>query len=308
MRRRFIQTLTELALGDSRIHLITADLGYRLFDELAQARPEQYINVGIAEATMASMAAGMALEGMIPFIYSIVPFATSRCYEQLRNDIAYQEANVKIVGIGAGYAYGPNGPTHHGIIDIALMRALPGMVVLSPADPAEAMLATTAAATHRGPVYLRLGRGGEPSLHEGEPDFSLGQGIVLRDGRDVSLIATGSILAVALEAADQLAAAGVTTQVVSMPTVKPLDEPLVVTALQTAMLVCTLEEHSIIGGLGSAVAEIASVVSGPRAPVIRLGVPDRFAQEVGTQHHLRRLDGLAGDQVAHRVLQRLAEL
>ncbi|MBN1259325.1 MAG: transketolase [Anaerolineae bacterium] len=306
MRKAFTQTLAELAESDPRIIVLTADLGFGLFEALSKRCPDQFVNVGVAEATMTGMAAGLALQGRIPFTYSIVPFATARCYEQIRNDVCYQNANVKIVGVGAGYAYGPNGPTHHGIVDAAIMRALPNMTVLSPADPIEADLATRAAVAHQGPVYLRLGRGGEPVLHASPPDFRIGRGIILREGQEATLIATGSIVSVALDAAVQLEAQGIGTRVVSMPTVKPLDVALVEACVRESRVVVTLEEHTVAGGLGSAVAEAAAAIPGVRAPVRIFGIPDRFAHTVGDQAYLRELDGLTTSRIVDAILDVLA--
>ncbi len=223
MRNAFIRALTDAAAADERIVFLTGDLGFKLFDDFAARYPGRFMNVGVAEATMAGVAAGLALEGKKPFIYSIVPFATLRCYEQIRNDICYHEADVTVVGVGGGYSYGPNGPTHHALEDIAVMRALPNMTIVCPGDPAETVAAVHALARHRGPAYLRLGRAGEPTVHPGPVTLTIGTSLVLREGRDVALLATGNMLATAVRVADLLAPRGLTCRVVSMPTVKPLD-------------------------------------------------------------------------------------
>src|SRR5215470_7905653 len=243
MRNAFVRGLTAAAAADDRIVFLTGDLGFKLFDDFAQRFPGRFINVGVAEATMASVATGLALAGKKPFIYSIAPFVTLRCYEQIRNDICYHAADVTVVGVGGGYSYGPNGPTHHALEDIAVMRVLPNMTVVCPGDPLETIAAVQALVVHRGPAYLRLGRAGEPAVHPAPVSFRIGQSLVLREGHDIALLSTGNMLATAVQVADGLAAAGLTCRVVSMPTIKPLDTPTLDDAFRCTRLVVTLEEH-----------------------------------------------------------------
>lgn len=304
MRDAFVRALTEVAGRDDRVVFLTGDLGFRLFDDFAARFPGRFWNVGVAEATMASVAAGLALEGKKPFVYSIVPFVTMRCFEQVRNDICYHEADVVLVGVGGGYAYGLNGPTHHGVEDIALMRALPNMKVVCPADPLEASAAVHALARERGPAYLRLGRAGEPRIHETPPDFRLGKALVLREGSDLALLSCGPIAAVGLEAAERLAGAGVSVRVVSMPTVKPLDTECVLEAAERFRAVATLEEHTTLGGFGSAVAEVLAE-AGIRIPFRRFGTADRFCSLCGDQTTLRRANGLDAETLSTALLELL---
>jgi transketolase len=304
MRDAFFEALTDLARDDERIWALTGDLGIGLFDDFAEAAPGRYLNVGIAEQNLVGLAAGLAYAGQVPFAYSIAPFITSRPHDQIRVDVAMAQANVKLVGVGGGLSYGYLGPTHHAIEDLALMRVLPGMTVLAPGDPADVRRATRAAFATDGPVYLRLGKNGEPSLLPADASFVVGRATTLRDGADVTLASTGAILGEALIAADALAAAGVEATVLHYGTVKPFDAAtLVQTAAQTGAVV-TLEEHSVLGGLGSAAAE-ALAESGVAARLRRLGLPDAFAHAVGSREYLLGHFGLDGHSVARATLELL---
>lgn len=302
MRNAFIRALTEAAARDPRIVFLTGDLGFKLFDDFARRFPGRFHNVGVAEATMAGVAGGLALEGKKPFIYSIVPFATLRCYEQIRNDICYHEADVTVVGVGGGYSYGQNGPTHHALEDVAVMRLLPNMSVVCPGDPHETVAAVHAIAARRGPAYLRLGRAGEPVVHPGPLELAWGRALVVREGTDLTLVSTGNMLATAVAAAGKLGARGLSCRVLSMPFVKPLDTEALERAARETRLVATLEEHSRLGGLGGAVAEHLSGCpkssSNPGVRLVRLGARDEFAHECGDQEFHRRRNGLTPEQVA----------
>lgn len=297
MRNAFIRALTAAAATDDRIVFLTGDLGFKLFDDFAVRYPGRFMNVGVAEATMAGVAAGLALEGKKPFIYSIVPFATLRCYEQIRNDVCYHEANVTVVGVGGGYSYGPNGPTHHALEDIAVMRALPNMTIMCPGDPAETEAAVHALARHHGPAYLRLGRAGEPAVHPGPVSLGIGDSLELRAGKDVVLLATGNMLATAVRVGDLLGERGLGCRVLSMPTVKPLDVVTVDGAFASGAVVATLEEHSLIGGFGSAVAERLAE-SGRSVRFKRFAAPDRFSHTCGDQEFHRAATGLDAPAIA----------
>lgn len=305
MRNAFIGALTEAAAEHPGIVFLTGDLGFKLFDDFARRFPGRFMNVGVAEATMVGVASGLALEGKKPFTYSIVPFATLRCYEQIRNDVCYHDADVTIVGVGGGYSYGPNGPTHHALEDIAVMRVLPNMAVVCPGDPAETVAAVRMLAAHRGPAYLRLGRAGEPAVHPGPIHFRLGESLLLRDGGDATVLSTGNMLATAVRSAEILAADGVECRVVSMPTVKPLDTAALDSAAAHTRAVVALEEHSVLGGFGSAVAEY---LAERRAPVRfrRIGAADRFSHLCGDQAYHRAAHGLTPARVATVVRALLA--
>lgn len=287
MRTAFFRALLEEASTDPRVTLIVGDLGFGVVEPLAQKLPGQFLNAGVAEQNMTGVATGMALMGRVVFTYSIGNFPTLRCFEQIRNDVCYHRANVKIVAVGGGLAYGALGMTHHATEDLAVMRALPEMTVVAPGDPVEADLATRAVIANPGPCYLRLGRAGEPVLHQAKPSFSLGKAIRVREGEDLTLISTGGMLATALEVADLLENRGIETRVLSMHTVKPLDEEEVVFAAQETSAILTLEEHSRIGGLGSAVAEVLAELNGEPVPFQRIALPSGFAYRAGSQEYLK---------------------
>ncbi len=285
MRNAFIRSLTELARRDPRIFLLVGDLGYSVVEPFRDEFPEHFVNVGVAEQNMTGLAAGLALSGKIVFTYSIANFPTLRCLEQIRNDVCYHRANVKIVAIGGGVGYGALGVTHHGTEDVAVLRALPEMTVLSPADPVETALATRAVVDWPGPCYLRLGKAGEPLIHRKPPEFQIGKLIELRRGRDVVILATGAVARNALLAAEKLGEAGIAAGVYSVHTIKPLDERFLRELARQTPLLFTVEEHSATGGLGSAVAEVLAEVGGTRSTLKRLALPDSFLP-VGSQEFL----------------------
>ena len=297
MRDAFFAALAEVAAQDERVWALTGDLGIGLFAPFERVAPGRFLNVGIAEQALVGVAAGLAYAGRVPVAYSIAPFVTSRPHDQVRVDVAMTGANVKLVGVGGGVSYGSLGPTHHAVEALALMRALPGMTVLAPADPAEAARAARAALALDGPVYLRLGKNGEPpALPAGAP-FAVGRALGVREGDDVTLVSTGAILPEALVAADLLAEQGVAAEVLHVGTLKPFDAEALVAAAERTGAVVSVEEHSIVGGLGSAVAE-ALAEHGVGARLRRVGLPDVFAHEVGSREHLLRRYGLDAEHVA----------
>lgn len=303
MRPTFARTLVELAERDERVCLVIGDVGFGVIEPFARRFPDRYLNVGVAEANLAGVSAGLALAGARPFMYSIANFPTLRCLEQIRNDICYNRAPVVIVGVGGGLAYGSLGATHHATEDLAVMRSLPGMTVVAPADPIETELATRAAAELGAPVFLRIGRSGDPAVHASPPPFVLGRANVIRDGTDVSVIATGAIVHSALECARLLERSGISARVVSMHTVKPIDREAVRAAVRDTGAVVTVEEHSLVGGLGSAVAEVmADDGLRPRA-FRRLGLPDAFAHRIGSREHLLQSAGLDARGLAASVVE-----
>lgn len=242
-----------------------------------KAFPERHIDCGIAECNMVGIAAGLAATGKIPFVSSFAMFAAGRAFEQIRNSVAYPHLNVKIGATHAGISVGEDGATHQCNEDIALMRAIPGMVVINPSDDVEAKAAVKAAIEHDGPVYLRFGRLATPVIND-RPDykFELGKGVVLREGKDVTIIATGLCVAETLAAAEKLAADGISAKVINIHTIKPLDEELVVAAAKETGKVVTVEEHSVIGGLGSAVCDCLCAKA--PTPVLKIGVNDVFGE------------------------------
>lgn len=304
MRTAFINTLCKLAGQDRRIWLVVGDLGFSVVEPFQKQFPDRFINAGVAEQNMTGLAAGLALGGYTVFTYSIANFPTLRCIEQIRNDVCYHAANVKIVAVGGGFTYGAQGYTHHGIEDLAMLRPLPGMTIVAPGDPPETEAATRAIAALHGPCYLRLGKAGEPVVHQQPPDFALGKALWLRRGADVTLISTGGMLQYATQIADRLAARNVQAGVISMHTVKPLDESAVLDAAAGSRLIVTLEEHRVVGGLGSAVAEVLACSDAPKTPLRRVGVADALSHQIGSQEYLRRQCG----DVEQIVLQSLGRV
>jgi transketolase len=301
MRTAFVETLFALAKQDDRIVLIVGDLGFNVVTQFMEQLPRQFLNAGVAEQNMTAIAAGMALSGKIVFTYSIANFPTLRCLEQVRNDVCYHDANVKIVSVGGGFAYGSMGVTHHATEDLAVMRALPGMVVVAPGDPVETRAATRAITAYPGPCFLRLGKAGEPNVHQAEIEFELGKAIRVREGRDATLISTGGLLHTTVRAAARLAGEGIETRVLSMHTLKPLDNDAVLAAARETRAIMTIEEHSIIGGLGSAVAEVLAEADGAKVAFKRIGLPSMFSPQVGSQEFLQERHGLTAEQISRYV-------
>jgi transketolase len=292
MRTAFFKTLEELAEQDPRITFITGDLGFSVVESFAARFPKQFLNAGVAEANMTGVAVGLALAGKIVFTYSIGNFPTIRCLEQIRNDACYHRANVKIVSVGGGLSYGALGSSHHATEDLAIFRALPEMTVVAPADPVESALATRALVKHNGPCLLRLGKAGEPRLHDPTVPFTLGKSIRIRDGVDLTVIGTGAIVASCLQAADRLVAQGVSVRVISMHTIKPFDREAVLLAAQETAAILSVEEHSVVGGLGGAVAEVLAQSDGRRVPFRIMGLPDQFCRVVGNHEYLKQISGV----------------
>jgi transketolase len=301
MRNAFLNELFELAKKDERIVLIVGDLGFGVVTPFMEQLPRQFLNAGVAEQNMTGMAAGMALSGKIAFTYSIGNFPTMRCLEHVRNDVCYHNANVKIVTVGGGFAYGAMGATHHAIEDLAVMRSLPGIVVVAPGDPVESRAATRAVTEYYGPCYLRLGKAGEPVVHQNPIQFQLGKAIQMREGQDATLICTGGMLQTAVRSAQRLQDEGIDVRLLSMHTLKPLDTEAVLAAAQETRAIVTLEEHSILGGLGSAVAEVLAEADIPKIPFKRIGVPPAFSPHIGSQEYMQERHGLTPEAVAKTV-------
>lgn len=304
-RYAYGEALLELGRERGDIVVLDADL-YKstrtvLFKE---AFPERFFDLGIAEADMVSTAAGMAAQGLVVYANSFAIFLTGRCYDQIRIQVAYPALNVKLVGSSAGLTQGPDGASHQSLEDINLMRGLPNMTVIIPADGPETRQATKAIASHPGPVYMRLGRYPTPPVCPEGYRFQVGKAVPVRQGSDIVIIATGIMVAKALEAADLLASQGLSVGVLNMSTIKPLDREAVERAGSQARLVVTAEEHNIIGGLGSAVAEVlAEGRYAPRtasAPLLRIGVHDEFGQSA-TADELLDVYGLTGAKVAAQI-------
>ena len=299
-RESYGNALAELGAEHKDVVVLDADLAAATKTGVfKKAFPERFIDCGIAESNMMGVAAGLATTGLVPFASSFAMFAAGRAFEQVRNSIGYPHLNVKIGATHAGISVGEDGATHQCNEDIALMRTIPGMVVLSPADDVEAKAAVKAAYEHQGPVYMRFGRLAVPVIND-RPDykFELGKGVVLREGKDLTIIATGLPVSNCLEAAEKLAADGIDAKVINIHTIKPLDEELVVAAAKETGKVVTVEEHSVIGGLGSAVCDVLA----EKAPtkVLKIGVNDTFG-ESGPAVELIRKYGLDTDSIYEKI-------
>lgn len=303
MRNAFANEITSLAAEDKRIVMLPADIGNKLFDKYKELFPERFYNCGVAEANSIGVAAGMAFCGLRPIVYTITPFITTRCYEQIRVDLCFNNLPVIIVGVGAGFGYSSLGITHHSCEDIAIMRVLPNMTVICPGDAFEVRAALKAALNHNGPVYLRLGKKGEPLVHKEMPDFRIGKAIVVNQGKDICLLSTGNMLPIAIKVGEMLSNKGVSTQVVSFHTIKPLDKELLSEAFKKFKLVVTIEEHSLLGGLGSSIAEWLVDQNLENSKLIRLGTEDKFLHKVGDQEYARQSFGLTADSITSKVLK-----
>jgi len=297
VRDAFAAAITALAAEDERVVLLSGDIGNRMFDRFKETAPERFINCGVAEANMMGLAAGLALDGMRPFVYTITPFVTTRCLEQIRVDVAYNDAPVAIVGVGSGLGYASLGATHHSCEDLAFLRAIPNMTVFAPADALEVRGGVDAAIRLDGPFYMRIGKKGEPVVHEQVPSMQPGGSLLVRPGRDVCILSVGVMLPSALAAAERLAADGIDCAVVSMYSVKPLDTAMLARVFDEVPLVVTLEEHSLAGGAGSAVAEWLVDRGDARARLVRLGTRDAFMHEAGGTAHARVWHGIGEDDV-----------
>lgn len=305
MRNAFAKAVTELGDRYPELVMLAGDIGNRLFDRFKEKHPTRFYNCGVAEANMTGVASGLAASGLRPITYTITPFNTVRCLEQIRLDVCYPNLPVIVVGTGAGLSYAGLGATHHSMEDIALLRTLPNMHVVCPADPVEVRLALEDALRLGRPTYIRLGKKGEPVIHQSEPEFKIGRGIVMRDGSDVAILGVGNMLDAALKSAEQLQQAGVSTKVISLHTVKPLDDLLLSTLFAEQKLVAILEEHGLIGGAGSAVLEWGNARRVDLGKLICIGAPDRFLSACGSQEEARAMYGLVPEQISRRILGRL---
>lgn len=306
MRTVLFNDLLAAAKQNPDIVLITADLGFGVIEPYVAAVPDQFINAGVAEQDMTGLAAGIALAGGKVFTYSIANFPTLRCLEQIRNDVAYHSADVVIVAVGGGLAYGALGMSHHATEDLAILRAIPGLAVAAPGDPIETHAVMLDLLSSGGPAYLRLGKSGEANVHERPLNLSRGQVVHMRQGNQVCLASTGAILPIVSEAAELLSRFGVSVTQVSVPWVSPLDADALADLASRHILLATVEEHSVVGGLGGAVAEVLSE-SSRSCELLRIGLPNTFTSTVGDQTYLRGLHGLTPSGIADRVLVRMGQ-
>ncbi len=300
MRTAFIEQLCALAEQDERIWLTCGDLGYSVLEAFADRFPARYLNVGVAEQNMTGVAAGLALAGKTVFTYSIANFPIMRCLEQIRNDVCYHNLNVKIVAVGGGLAYGSHGYTHHAVEDMAIMSALPNLIVAAPADPVEARAITTILVQHPGPAYLRLGKAGEPVLHADGVKVEFGKAICVCDGGDLTILSIGGMLGTVLKAGEDLRRQGIHPRILSMPFLTPLDSESVLRAASETGVILTVEEHGY-GGLGTAVAEVlaSSGVTTAFLPLRLARTPIKIA---GSQEQLRSAQGLSTEGIVQTAI------
>lgn len=302
MRTAVIGRLKELAEQDDKIALITGDSGYNVVEPFIEKYPKRCFNIGINEQATASIAAGMALEGYKVYVYGIGNFPTLRCLEQIRNDICYHEASVMILATGGGFAYGQLGMSHHATEEVAAMRPFEHMRIYMPADSVEAIAALDDSYFHGGPGYIRLGRGSDAKIYEPGKKIDVTKAVMFYEKADINILVSGTILNEALAGVKKLKKDyGIHVGLYSFPCVKPIDSETIVSIAKDSKTIITIEEHSTIGGFGSAVAEVVAEMEGSRARVIRLGLNDKFTSVVGSQSYLREYYGISSDKLIERI-------
>ena len=289
MRKTFINTLIDLARKDKDIVLITPDMGFSVLEPFFDEFPERAINCGIAEQNAVSIASGLAIMGKKPYVYTIIPFLTGRAYEQVRLEVAYMNTNVKLIGIGAGFTYGAAGATHHAIEDISLMRTLPNMTVCCPGDNNEAEQVIRKTINSDKPMYIRIGRHNRGLFDNNT--IEIGKASIIETGEDIAIISTSNMLPDAYDYCQKLKTEGRKPYLISMHTIKPLDKDIILELVNKGVEIQTMEEHSVIGGLGSAVAEVIAE-SGKGIKFKRIGVPDEFSHFIGSQKYIKKQFGL----------------
>lgn len=304
MRNAFAAEITQIAQERDDVVLLSGDIGNRLFDKFKEVAPGRFFNCGVAEANMVGVAAGMASCGLRPVCYTIASFLTYRVIEQIRLDLGYHHQRVILVGTGAGLSYASLGSTHHSVEDMGMLRLIPGLAVLAPGDEKELRPALRAALDYDGPVYIRIGKKGEPVVHESEPEFTIGRAIKVRPGKEAWILSLGNMLPVALEAAGLLEARGLSCGVASMGSLKPLDTAILADVFGGAEVVAIVEEHSILGGLGTAVSEwLAREGRGTKARFVPCATPDEFLHATTHQPSARAWAGLTAEHIAARMLE-----
>lgn len=277
----------QLAKEDERIFFIGSDLGVGTLDAFKKEMPDRFLMEGVSEANIIGVACGLALEGKIPYVHTIATFLTRRCFEQVVVDLGLHRAKVRLIGAGGGLVYAPLGPTHEAIDDLAIFRAIPHMTIVAPADAEEMRRLMPQTVDHPGPLYIRMAKGGDPIVSQPELPFAIGKGIPMAEGSDALFVTIGITLKIALDAADRLKKEGIVAGVLHMPTLKPLDTEILKEMAAKVPVVVSLEEHSVIGGLGSAVAEVFSEANfHPAKRFRRIGIPDTFPDRYGSQARL----------------------
>ncbi len=307
MRNSFVNRLYELAKEDKDIILLTADLGYGVLSNFYDNLKKQFINVGIAEQNMASIAASFGLDGKKPYIYSIGNFTSLRCLEQIRNDILYHNSNVKIISVGSGFGYGQLGMSHHATEDMAIMRALPNIIIFTPSDKIEAEQIADLTLTTNKPAYIRLSKGNEPVIHNKKIKVKIGKAIEVMKGQDVVIFVAGSASTEAYEACKKLNKKSVSTGLYSFPTIKPIDKKLIKKVFNTSKVVLTVEDNNMIGGLYSAVSEVVATEN-HKALFKGIGLNDEYTSIVGSQNYLRKVYKINKDEIVKQALKLLNKI
>jgi transketolase len=306
MRHSFFKKIEEAATKDKSIYLLTGDLGFKLFDGFRERYPERFIDVGVAESNMAGISAGLSLSGKNVYCYSIIPFLVMRAYEQIRVDIAYNNLNVKLVGYGAGFSYGLEGFTHFGIEDLSLMRSMPNMNVVVPACIEDAVQLAEISSQFPYPLYIRL-EASPGHIYSKKQKFKIGKGLVLSKGKDIAIFAIGGMVYQAKQAGERLKEEGFSVTLVNMHTLKPLDNALIKSCAKSHKAIFTVEEHSIAGGLGSAVSEVLSE-SSYKGLFERIGIPLKLKKVIGHARFLRQRYGLTEDGIFKTIMKKMREL
>lgn len=302
MRATFFSIMEKLYKEDEDIFMLTADLGYKLFDNFRISCSNRFYDIGVAEANMVGIAAGLSLTGKNVYCYSIIPFLVMRAFEQIRVDIAYHNLNVKLVGVGGGFTYGMEGFTHFGLEDLALMRCLPNMTVVVPADPLEAAALAKVSHEFNGPMYIRLGKTGEPKIHNKLPDFKIGKAIIMKEGKRIALLATGSMVYIAKKVTEMLAKAGIHPTLINIHTIKPLDEEIIMQAALNHEIIFSIEEHNVLCGLGSAIAGVL-IENGYHGRFKMIGIPGKLENYVGDTDCLRDVHCLSPEKIYNQILK-----
>ena len=308
MRKTCLDMVYQLAKNDDRIFFIGSDLGFGTLKQFKEEMPDRFFMEGVSEANVIGMAVGLALEGKIPYVNTIATFLTRRCFEQIVLDVCLHNANVRLIGNGGGLVYAPLGPTHLATEDLAIMRALPNMTIVAPADADEMRRLMPLTVDYRGPIYIRLAKGYDPIVTTDDVPFEIGKAIPMREGTDALIVTTSITLRLALPAAQALSGSGIKAAILHMPTIKPLDVEALLDFAAPVKAVVTVEEHTIIGGLGSAVVEVIAEANFDKPKKFkRIGIPDVFPDKYGSQDSLMAHYGITTEMIVSVIKQLLAE-
>lgn len=305
MRNEFAKTITELAQKKKNIILLAGDIGNKLFDDFKKNNPKRFYNCGVAEANMTGVASGLAASGFRPVTYTITPFNTLRCFEQIRLDICYPNLPVIIVGTGSGLSYASLGATHHSMEDISILKTLPNLQIICPGDQREVREALIKAYESNRPTYIRLGKKGEPIVHKKKPKFQIGKSIFIKRGHHLSILGVGNALSIANECEEILRRKKISADLISFHTPKPIDHKLLKNLFKSKKLIVVIEEHGLIGGVGSGILEWASDNGFNSRKVLRFGGPDKFLTGCGNQNEARNLIGLTASNISRKVINKL---